>query len=214
MSNLPKELQTAYQRWEMTSFGDNRPSAKKDEPPPVILPTEDDVAQIKEEARVAGYEAGHAAGYADGLARGKLEADQELAHLQQIALGFSQALKASDETVAHDVLELALQLARGMLRQALQVKPELVIPIVKEAISYLPIVHQPATITLHPDDAEIVRAGIGEELEQGGWRVVEDPIIQRGGCRVDTATNQMDAQASHRWARLMQALGQDLEWLA
>lgn len=214
MSNLPKELQTAYQRWEMTSFGDNRPSAKKEEPPPVILPTEEDVARIKEEARVAGYEDGHAAGYADGLARGKTESDRELEHLKQIALGFSHALKGADETMAHDVLELALQLARGMLRQALEVRPELVIPIVREAVANLPIVHQPATLTLHPQDAEIVRSGIGEELEQNGWRIHEDPIVQRGGCLLETATNQVDAQASHRWARLMQALGQDLDWIA
>ena len=44
-------------------------------------------------------------------------------------------------------------------------------------------------------------------------RVVEDAAIGRGGCKVDTATNQIDAQAASRWARLTNALGKNIEWL-
>jgi flagellar assembly protein FliH len=111
------------------------------------------------------------------------------------------------------VLDLALHLARGMLHTALEAKPELLLPIVREAIEYLPALHQPALLLLHPLDAQLVRDGIGEELDKGGWRVVEDPAIGRGGCKVDTATNQIDAQAASRWARLTAALGKHLDWL-
>ena len=58
-----------------------------------------------------------------------------------------------------------------------------------------------------------VREGIGEELDKGGWRLVEDASVGRGGCKIDTASNQIDAQAATRWARLTQALGKDLDWL-
>jgi flagellar biosynthesis/type III secretory pathway protein FliH len=54
------------------------------------------------------------------------------------------------------------------------VKPELILPVVRDAIEYLPVLQQPALLVLHPDDAATVRAGIGEELDKGGWRVVED----------------------------------------
>jgi flagellar assembly protein FliH len=66
---------------------------------------------------------------------------------------------------------------------------------------------------LNPADAQIVRNGIGEELDKGGWRVVEDPSIGRGGCKIDTASNQIDAQAGSRWQRLTAALGKNIEWL-
>jgi flagellar assembly protein FliH len=220
LSDTPKELQSAYQRWEMNSFGDERPSTLAKRPPPPAPPPSDDlVAGIREEARLIGYEEGHAAGYADGLAIGRAEAAAELEHLQSIALTFGQALAAADEAIAADLLELALHLSKGMLRCALEVKPELIIPLVREAIGYLPVLQQPALLQLNPADAAIVRAAIvraaiGEELDKGGWRLVEDAQIGRGGCKIDTASNQIDAQAASRWQRLAAALGKNnVEWL-
>jgi flagellar assembly protein FliH len=218
-------MQSAYQRWEMASFGDERPSAaaKQAPPPPPpsapapeplpILPTDAEIAAIRDAARSAGYEEGHAAGYADGIQDGQARAAAELAQIQAIAASFGQAVAAADETIAADVLDLALHLARGMLRTALEVKPELVIPVVREAIEYLPALQQPALLMLNPLDVDIVRNGIGEELDKGGWRVVPDPAIARGGCKVDTATNQIDAQAAARWQRLAHSLGRNVEWL-
>ena len=218
MSDTPKELQTAYQRWEMNSFGDERPSVVARRPKAPELPSAEEVGAIGEQARQHGYqegrEAGHAEGYADGLALGRAEAAQELEHLQSIALTFSEALSSADESMAADVLELALQLAKGMLRTALEVKPELIIPVVREAIGYLPVLQQPAILMLHPQDALIVRAAMGEELEKSGWRLAEDEQILRGGCKIDTASNQIDAQTQARWTRLASALGRnDVEWL-
>jgi flagellar assembly protein FliH len=222
---MPKEMQSAYQRWEMNSFGDERPSvvAKRTlevAPPPapvVQLPTAEDVAAIYDQARREGYEEGraqgHADGYADGAAVGRTESEAELAHLKSIAAAFGQAVAQADETIASDVLDLALHLARSMLRTAFDVKPELVIPVVREAIEYLPVLQQPALLVLHPADAQLVRGALAEELDQGGWRVIEDAQVGRGGCKVDTASNQIDAQAAARWQRLTHALGKNVEWL-
>jgi flagellar assembly protein FliH len=66
---------------------------------------------------------------------------------------------------------------------------------------------------LHPDDAAIVREGMAHELDTGGWRIIEDEHMARGGCRVDTASNQIDAQIASRWQRLSHALGKNIEWL-
>jgi flagellar assembly protein FliH len=225
---MDKTMQTAYQRWEMTSFGDERPSVAAKQAPPappppppepaIQLPTAEELEAIRAAAHAEGYDegraAGHAAGHADGVNEGQAQARAELAHLQAIAATFGAAVTNADETIANDVLDLALHLARAMLRTALDVKPELVIPVVREAIEYLPSLQQPALLVLHPQDAEIVRNGIGEELDKGGWRVVPDPTIARGGCKVDTATNQIDAQIGARWQRLAHSLGKNLDWLA
>jgi flagellar assembly protein FliH len=243
MAQIPKEQQTAFQRWEMKSFGDFRPSAvaareaeaaaeaaaapppeelaeelyAEPEAPPPDYPTEEELAAIREEARIHGYDhgyaAGHAEGHADAIALGKEATDQELAPLRELAGNFSNALQDADQLIAADILELALHLAKGMLKQALHVKPELILPIVREAIEYLPVLQQPALLMLNPDDAKTVRAGIGEELDKGGWRVIDDAQVGRGGCKIDTATNQIDAQAAARWQRLAHALGKNVEWL-
>jgi flagellar assembly protein FliH len=251
MAMLPKEQQSAFQRWEMTSFGDERPSvlalrdAEQRErdvenarleaeqrvhealleqqealemgpplPPPIAYPTVEELEAIREQARQEGYDEGHEAGHADAIEAGKIVTAEELQHMRALAATFSSALQDADQLIANDVLDLALQLAKGMLKNALQVKPELILPIVRDAIEYLPVLQQPALLVLHPDDAAVVRAGIGEELDKGGWRVVEDPQVGRGGCKVDTASNQIDATAASRWQRLSHALGKEVDWLA
>ena len=115
--------------------------------------------------------------------------------------------------IAQDMLELSLDLAKAMLKTALAARPELVLPIVSEAIRYLPTVQQP-TLTLNPDDAQLVRKHVGDELAKADWRVSEDPHLERGGCRIDTASNQIDASATSRWQRLANALGKESDWLA
>lgn len=246
---MNKDTQGAFKRWEMNSFGDQRPStlaariaAEEREKaaaaaanasrmpaqapaaapvPQVQLPTAAELEALREAARAEGYAegleegraAGYAAGHAEALDQGRIEAAAEIESLRAVASSFSTALAQADEAIASDVLELALHLARSMVRTAFEVRPELVIPIVREAIEYLPVLQQPAVLAVHPDDIEIVRAGLGDEIDKGGWRVVADAQVARGGCKVDTASNQIDATAQARWTRLAHALGKNVEWL-
>jgi flagellar assembly protein FliH len=231
---IPKEQQTAYQRWELASFEQDAPRRPAR---PVAESAADGASrlaaqhrQAAEEAQraayAAGFEEGRAAGFAqgqdagfeqgraEGLASARAQAEQERAQLQQIAHAFGAEVAQASERIAGDVLHLALDLAHAMLKNALAVRPEVVIPVVVEAIRYLPTVQQPARLTLHPEDALIVHAQMGPELEKAGWRVTEDAGIARGGCRVETATNQIDATAPTRWQRISAALGKESEWLA
>jgi flagellar assembly protein FliH len=185
------------------------------------MPTVEEIEAIRAAARDEGYAEGldagqaegHAAGYEEGLALGRAEAAEELEHLRQLATTFGDAVTQADDAISNDVLELALHLARGMVRTAFDVKPDLILPVVREAIDYLPNLQQPALLMLHPEDALIVKSGIGQDLDKSGWRIVEDDGIARGGCRVDTASNQIDAQIGSRWQRLTHALGKNLDWL-
>lgn len=240
---MSKDTQGAFKRWEMTSFGDERPSSlaariQAEEraaaiaaaaaaaaaaptvplTPAMQFPTAAELEALRENARAEGYaegrEEGRAAGHAEALEAGRQQAALEMDTLREIGATFSQAVAAADETIASDVLDLALHLARSMVRTAFTVRPELIIPIVREAIDYLPVLQQPAILAVNPDDLEIVRAALSDELDKGGWRVVADPQVGRGGCKVDTASNQIDAQASARWARLTHALGKNVDWLS
>lgn len=222
-SVLPKEQQTAYQRWEMASFGDERPSAVKAKldaaPPPVADLTilAEQIANAREDARRAGYaaglESGLEAGRAAGLSEGRAEAAQELIHLQQISASFGSEVAQAHELIAEDMLNLSLDLAKAMLKTALTVRPELIMPIVGNAIRYLPTLQQPALLFLHPDDAILIRERMGEELDKAHWRVVEDGQMERGGCRVETASNQIDASLPTRWQRIAAALGKESDWI-
>lgn len=212
---IPKERQSAYQRWEMDSFGDNRPSAQPSAPvtPPIPRVTIEEQAAIREAAQIKGYATGLTDGRTEGLRLGREEAHAEIDHLRQIAVALGNEAAIADELISVDVMRLALDLAQAMLKTALEIKPELILPIVAEAIRYLPNVQQPALLYLHPADAELVREEMHDELDKAGWRIADDSQMQRGGCRIDTASNQIDATIETRWQRLTEALGQTPGWL-
>jgi flagellar assembly protein FliH len=216
---IPKEMQTAYQRWEMTSFGDTRDTRSSVGTTQVINDAE--LAALREKARQQGHaegkqqghEEGKKAGYTAGLEQGRIDAAKEIACLQQLAEGFRSELTHANEVVAQDMLSLALDLSKAMLKSALQIRPELVLPIVSEAIRYLPTLQEPALLYLHPMDAQLVLRAMEAELSKSGWRVVEDAQMERGGCRIETGSNQIDATTPVRWQRIAAALGQNSDWM-
>ncbi len=214
MSNVvPKEQQSAYQRWEMASFDDNRrPQGKSS--PAIALPTVDEIEKIREQARLEAYAAGMEEGRVAGLAAGRREAVDEKTRLQGIASSFANEVAQADELIANEVLDLALDLSKAMLKTALDVRPELIINIVSEAIHYLPTLHAPARLYLNPSDLLLVKSHMGDELDKAGWQLADDAQMGPGSCRVETANNQIDASLSTRWQRLAAALGKESDWLA
>ncbi|HEY8085401.1 MAG TPA: flagellar assembly protein FliH [Methylophilaceae bacterium] len=200
-----------------------------EEPPQPQLPSADDIGRIYHDAHREGYEAGlvegleagHAEGFAAGHAEG-LEAghkkgyDQAVLDAQPLAALFSGFATAVDEVrheVTNDAVTLALEIAQQMLREALKVKPKLVIPLIKSAMEGMQQGMQHPEIHLNPDDALLVRDLLKTELAQAGWRIVEDHRIDRGGCRIECTTAEIDATMPSRWKRIAAALGQDSTWL-
>lgn len=213
MSNrVPKEKQTAYQRWELASFGDDRPRMGGHIAGSIVGGA-DQQSELRQQARKEGYAAGLAEGRQTGLQEGRARAAEEVARMLRIANRFQQDIAKANEVIAQDMLDVSLDLAKAMLKTALEVRPELILPVIEEAIHYLPSVQHPASLFIHPEDSKIVKQFLGDELTKTGWRVLEDSHVERGGCRVETASNQIEANASTRWQRITSALGKTNDWL-
>lgn len=213
MSNtLPKEKQSAYQRWEMASFGEERPKQRVTTTASIAKLSEQ-ITVAREQARQEGYAAGLADGRDTGLKEGYAQAAKEVSQFKQVASSFQGEIAQANELIAQDLLDLSLDLAKAMLKSALTIRPEIVLPIISDAVRYLPSVQQPAVLFLNPADAMIVRQFMGDELTKTGWRISEDKHIERGGCRVETASNQIDASMTTRWQRVTSALDKNNDWL-
>ena len=214
MSEMPKEQQTAYERWEMSSFADGNQSiagnrGKKKEDTVVS----EKIAQIFESVRKEGYTKGMQEGFAVGMAKAREYAEEDKQHFLALMSSFRAALEKSDEKIADDLLSLALDIAKSMLKQKLNVDAAMVLPIVRDAIHYLPHVQKPARILVNHEDAQLLRDYLSEELSTQQWLVQEDNNIERGGCLVETGANQIDATNEVRWKRLSDALAQTNDWL-
>jgi flagellar assembly protein FliH len=124
--------------------------------------------------------------------------------------GLETALTTLDQEVADEVLALAIEVARQMIRHSLAEHPESVAELIREALLQLPQTH--AMVHLHPDDLAMVRDYLGEQLTHGGHRLVEDSSIARGGVRIDAGGSQIDATLQTRWRRIMDNLGRNVQW--
>ena len=122
-------------------------------------------------------------------------------------------LNQADEAISQQVLDLSIDLARALFKSTLAVRPERIIPIVREAVRYLPAFSQPAMLYLNPGDVVLVQEGMGDELTKIGWQLTSDTQLEPGSCRVETANNQIDASLPTRWQRLTAALGKESDWL-
>jgi flagellar assembly protein FliH len=218
---IPKEKLTAYERWEMAAFDEGERAAQAaksaqsnttvttETEPGLALPTAEEIERIHHEAHVAGYAAGHAEGYEAGCAAARAEAEQ----LQALCSNLEMQLQALDQQVAEGLLDVAVEIARQVLRQSLKLKPELLLPVVREAIAALPLHQGHPALFLHQEDAALVRQQLGEQLNHNGWRILEDGSLTRGGCRIESGASEVDATLEARWRRVLEAIGTNADWL-
>jgi flagellar assembly protein FliH len=204
---IPKEQLTPFERWELASFDSN--PARNTLGSPQRKSARTTVSEI-ENIRQQAYEEGRDAGYADGIQ----QAHNETTKISELLEGLQAELNQLDEQVVQSLLDLSLEVAHKMVCETLQVKPEIILKIVSNAISNLPHFSQNAHMILHPDDAELVRKYMGEQLSHAGWKIFTDAQIKRGGCRVETAHSQVDATVEARWKRIVESIGQDKSWQA
>lgn len=177
------------------------------------LPTAEELERVHHDAHSEGYEAGFREGMAAGYKTGEAQAREEAQRLAELSQSFDAAIRNLEQELGRDLLALALDISKQMLRHALRVKPELLLPVVRSAMESLPQNVQHPHIHLNPEDLVLVRDAIGSELAHAGWRLVDDPRIARGGCLIETSAAEVDASLPSRWQRIATALGQNNAWL-
>lgn len=214
MSNLlPKEKQTAFQRWEMTSFGDVRPAQVERQQAEQKV-TQAELEHIRETARNeaygAAYQEAYQSGYQEGRANGEREMQEKtvlvLSQLELLRDQFSEQLQLAHHDIGHEFIQLALEFANALSQAHLSIHPEAITDIVEQAIQSLPAISQPAHLILNPDDLKLIRELAGDRLQNDGWRLSSDQHLRPGGCRIETAKNLLDASYESRWEAITQEL--------
>ena len=174
-----------------------------EEPP--NLPTAADIERMYTEAHQQGY----SAGYDEGITAAK----ETTASMETLMAAFRQALAELDQRIAEQLLATSIGIADQVMRQSLRVNPERLLPVVVEAINALHPRREAPTLTVHPDDAAMLREHLNTMPASQEWQIVEDASITRGGCRVESGAAEVDATLETRWRRVIESIGIDKEWL-
>ncbi len=200
------ELASAYQRWEaprMVSVEDIEQGKHK---PLTVAAIEKLHEETRQEAFKNGYEEGHKSGYDAGIAAGQKHIKQQVAQWQHLIEHLNSPLLALDDQVEQDLLQLVQTLTQQFIQYELQLQPELVIDAMRAALAALPINDRKLKVFLHPQDVELVKAGLALDHDDGRWQWLEDPLLTRGGVRLETADTSVDATVEARLSRLIEKM--------
>ena len=149
---------------------------------------------LQEQARQEGFAQGLQEGRAAGAQQIQNQASQLNALLQTLREPFSEL----DEAVEEQLVQMSLLIAKQLVRRELKTSPEQVIAVVREAIAVLPVASRELKLVLHPDDIEMVREALSMHDEVENIKIVPDPVLTQGGCRILTDTSQVDATVESR----------------
>jgi len=149
---------------------------------------------IQEQAHREGFERGRK----EGHAAGERSFAERIRQLEQLLAVLDKPFEVLDETVEQQLAQLAMIVARQLVRRELKAEPEQVIGVVRDALAALPVSARNIRLSLHPEDAVLVREALSLQQGEASIQVVGDPVQARGGCRVLTENSQIDATVESR----------------
>ncbi|MFM0152816.1 flagellar assembly protein FliH [Paraburkholderia sediminicola] len=221
-NSAAKESLSAYQRWEMASFDPVPPALPEPEVDDGAFEAElerlrdtahaQGVATGHVAGQALGYQAGYEQGHAQGFEQGQSEAREEAARLAALAETFKAALDGAQGAISETLAALALDIAQQVVRQHVQHDPTALIAAAREVLATEPALLGAPALIVSPADLPVVEAYLMEELQTRGWTVRTDPSVERGGCRAQAATGEVDAGIDTRWERVAAALGKVSTW--
>ncbi len=171
-----------------------------------------------------GQQQGLKEGREQGLEQGRQEAfDQSNKQLQQLQEAWSQALEQwgqQRDDLLRDargaVLELAVRLAEKLVYRVIQVDPGVVVDQLSAVLSHV-LRSTEVTVHINGDDRAVLEDAMPQlmagfsHIQQA--HLVDDPAVNRGGCRVSYGQGQIDATIQTQLQRLAELIapGQSLE---
>ena len=186
---------TAFERWELPLVDG-----------PAVSTTAAELESIQEQAYKEGYASGQKKAYEEK----KREMENVIATFQTVIDAFVDPLKDMDDDVVSQITQLSMAVAKQVVRRELRTEEGEIVAVVREAMNALPASTRKVTLHIHPDDAELIRQafslGNASDSDELLWKLSEDPLITRGGCKISAENSRIDATVEGRLNRIINNL--------
>lgn len=181
---------------------------------------EEQLQQMLEQARQEGFAHGQEQGAQQTAQEWQQRLEQEQAQwgrdvgarLASVLRQAQQGIAGLQQQVAPDLLQLACDIARQVVRRELTNQPQALLPVVREALDMLVNEGRVATVRLHPHDLSAVENHLRGTYAQGRVQWQADPAVAPGDCLVESAGTVIDGSMEKRWRRAVAALGLVSSW--
>jgi flagellar assembly protein FliH len=191
----------AIQRWQCPVV--EQSGSDCDTPVSLGPVTAETIEKIQKQAYNEAYDEGQQNGYKEGLAKAKAELDTQIQLFKTALRQLSEPFALLDQEVEHQLTELAITIARHLVRREIKTDPGQIIAIVREAVLALPSATKKTYVYLHPEDLELVKSKLSTSEPESHWRFMEDPTLNRGDCKVLTDSSSIDATVERRLSSLV-----------
>ncbi len=200
----------SVRQWQPPSMD----QAEEVKPPPsdgsAPLLTAEQLEKLQQQAYEEGFEKGRKEGldhgHKEALVKGREAIEARIQCMDELMMTLEHPLQQLDQEVERELLDLVVSVVKQLVRREIKTDPGQIIGVLREALNLLPLSSRSTRVILHPDDAVIVKRVYGVSDKELNWKIVEDPLIGRGGCRVLTETSQVDATLESRLAALIAPL--------
>ena len=216
---IPREEIDAVSAWQFSAVdgSDQLPEPPETEPDPEPnLLLEHAVAEARQQAFADGFAHGHDAGgkeVRDALEAAMRRTTEETGvRMGQLLHAMAEQLIASEQKIARQILDLACDIARQVVRQELQSNTGHLRAVIGEALELIVEDGLPATVRMHPDDLALMKDALMDTLGENAPEFVADVTVTPGGCLVQTPSATVDATIEKRWSRVVGNLGLDEPW--
>jgi flagellar assembly protein FliH len=208
-SNNSKKIISAdeagnIERWQTPHVEHSASSSEAQSP--VGPMTAEAIEKIQKQAYKEAYDEGLAKGYKEGMTKSKAELESHIQLLQKALSALGKPFAELDQEVEQQLTELAITIARQLVRREIKTDPGQIIAIVREAILVLPSAAKKIYVYLHPEDLELVKTKLSASEPESYWRLMEDPTLSRGDCKVMTDTSTIDATVERRLSSIVASL--------
>ena len=151
------------------------------------------VSEIEKEAYEKGFAEGQKTGSEVGEKMAEALLQQYSASLDALN-GLRSELFATSE---REIIRLALEIARKIIKREVAIDEELILALVKVALAR--VADQTLiTVRVNPKDHHAIERHQAAAPETGALsesiKLVEDPLIARGGCIIETQSGTIDAR--------------------
>ena len=214
---IPREEIDAVAHWTFSSMDSNlAPLAPQADRSPASATDEALLQTARELAFTEGYAQGRDAGIqevSEAMEAALHKATQEHAvRMGELFHGMADQLLASEQKISRQLLELACDIARQVVRQELQVNTRQLRTVIGEALEMIVDDGLPTTVRMHPEDLALMKDALLETLGENAPEFVADTSLTPGGCIVQSASMAVDATVEKRWARAVGNLGLSVDW--
>lgn len=168
-----------------------------------------EAATEAEEIKAKAADDGYHEGYQAAIAEAQQEAEKIRAEARAVLEQAEQARQEKLAKLKGEIIDLALDIAKKISMQELEVNQNIVVTIVEESLQLINN-RQNVVLWVNPQEQEICEKYREHFLKhltaKAELQIIADEAVEPGGCIVETEYSKVDAQTSTRWQNLLSSI--------